>query len=158
MPHIILLLGILLGGFALFHFMRSATAREMAALVLTFGVLLISGVVFFLAITGRLPIALGVLSALWPAGVAVWKSRQHTQTMNNTYRKTTAPPDIANLPRREALDILGLAEGATAEEIKAAHKRLIKALHPDGTGSEWLARKINAARDVLLQPIRQEDA
>lgn len=52
--------------------------------------------------------------------------------------------------RAEALAILGLKEGATAEEIRAAHARLMRTAHPDAGGSDWLAARLNAARDTLL--------
>lgn len=51
----------------------------------------------------------------------------------------------------EAYAILGLAPGADAEAIKEAHHRLMKQLHPDHGGSDYLASKINRARDVLLR-------
>lgn len=54
------------------------------------------------------------------------------------------------MDRSEALDILGLSEGASMEEIKQAHHRLITGLHPDHGGSTYLAAKINRAKDVLV--------
>ena len=54
------------------------------------------------------------------------------------------------MAREEALEILGLEPGASAEEIKAAYHRLIGRLHPDQGGSTYLAAKLNQARDVLL--------
>ena len=54
------------------------------------------------------------------------------------------------MSRQEAFAVLGLAEGATETEIRAAHRRLMRAAHPDGGGSDWLAARINEARDVLL--------
>jgi curved DNA-binding protein CbpA len=50
----------------------------------------------------------------------------------------------------EAYAILGLAAGATVQQIRDAHRRLMKQLHPDHGGTDYLATKINRARDVLL--------
>jgi CysZ protein len=54
------------------------------------------------------------------------------------------------LPEDEARAILGVGPDAGAEEIRAAHRRLVTALHPDKGGSAELTRRINAARDMLL--------
>jgi hypothetical protein len=56
----------------------------------------------------------------------------------------------SDMTREEALAVLGLAEGAREEEIKAAYRRLIQRMHPDVGGSADLAARINRAKDVLL--------
>ncbi len=57
----------------------------------------------------------------------------------------------------EALEVLGLKPGATEREIRAAHRRLLKSVHPDHGGSDWLTRQINEARDVLLDALEKAE-
>ena len=54
------------------------------------------------------------------------------------------------MSRDEAFSVLGLKSGASSEDIKNAHRRLMKEFHPDRGGSDYLAAKINQAKDVLL--------
>jgi hypothetical protein len=76
---------------------------------------------------------------------AGWRDAWQTGPRGNS----GAAPSGA-MSRAEALAVLGLGEGATKEEIRAAHRRLMKEFHPDRGGSDYLAAKINQAKEVLL--------
>jgi DnaJ-like protein len=53
------------------------------------------------------------------------------------------------MSRREALEVLGLPEGASKDDVLREYRRLMKRLHPDVGGSSYLATKLNEAREVL---------
>lgn len=59
-----------------------------------------------------------------------------------------APPG-REMSEAEALRILGLAQGASRAEVRAAHRRLMMRVHPDLGGSDALAALINAAKARL---------
>ena len=54
------------------------------------------------------------------------------------------------MTREEALDILGLSQGASDNDIRDAHLNLMREHHPDRGGSNWLASRINQAKEILL--------
>src|SRR5882757_8815427 len=67
-------------------------------------------------------------------------------------RRTTRDDDETEMSRGEALEVLGLEPGADEAEIRAAHQRLLRLVHPDRGGSAYLARRVYQARDALLDP------
>jgi len=145
---IYLLLG--LGGglilFGLYRFFVTADRRQVRALLLAMAGVGIAFAALWLAVTGRLPAAMTILIALWPI-LSAWLQHRATAGDNRT---ATQNSGFSGMTTREAYEILGLDQGAGAEDVKAAYIRLMKKVHPDQEGSDWLAQKINAAKDLLL--------
>jgi hypothetical protein len=61
------------------------------------------------------------------------------------------PAPQGAMTAEEAYRILGLKPGAADDEIKSAYRRLMAQLHPDHGGSDYLAAKVNQAKDFLLK-------
>jgi len=68
--------------------------------------------------------------------------RDHGGTAGNSHA-------AGSMSRQDALDLLGLSEGATEKEIRTAYRKMMKKHHPDNGGSAYLAARINEANDVL---------
>jgi len=78
---------------------------------------------------------------------ATWREKESSQRSTDG----AAPKRASSvMTREEAFAVLGLPPTASAAEIRETHHRLMMKLHPDHGGSDYLAARINQARDVLL--------
>lgn len=87
----------------------------------------------------------------WRAGQAGAAGQASTQGSSQGSTQGNPGSSEAVMTAAMALEILGLAAGASRDEIVQAHRRLMQKMHPDRGGSDYLAKKINAARDFLLE-------
>jgi DnaJ homolog subfamily C member 19 len=149
-----LTLFLFLGGLRAFERASVTTIKSLLAWIAALGGVTLA---LLLVLTGREGIALGALAMFGPLIWQRWQAyRSSLGTRSNQQQagESSPPP-----PRRaaggmsvdEAYQVLGLHPGATEAEIRAAHHRLMRTAHPDSGGSDWLATRINLARDVLLR-------
>ncbi|MCB9982383.1 MAG: DnaJ domain-containing protein [Rhodospirillales bacterium] len=146
MPYLLLILGLIIGGYALYRFFLNAEVAQIKAAFILAILVVLCASLFTMAVIGRLPQALGLLVAVAPLAAGLWKARrdEHAETLEPGLHDEVRT-------REEALEVLGLENGASEKEIKAAYKRLMQKVHPDHEGSEWMAAKLNQARDILLK-------
>ncbi len=133
---------VLMGALGAFSRAQIATLKQFGLWVVAIGGLLLAALLLF---TGRGATAIAALVMLGPL---VWSWLGEVRPRGPA---AGARPNRAPMTRAEAYEVLGLAPGATAAEIRAAHRRLMRAAHPDAGGSDWLAARVNQARDLLLR-------
>lgn len=116
--------------------------RALGGLIVVALVFLILGVVIA-ALRGNigfLPILLLVIPALMRITLQL--------KADETQPKQQATGAV--MTKKEAFEVLNLKEGASEIDIKKAYKDLMKKVHPDHGGNDWLASQLNEAKRVLL--------
>jgi hypothetical protein len=145
------MIGLVLGGLVLLLLLLGArafstasvtTIKSFALWVAALGGLALGAL---LLLTGRGGIAIFALSLLGPL---IWDRLRGA--LPGGIPGATDKPRSGPMTVDEAYAVLGLSPGASEAEIRASHLRLMRAAHPDNGGSDWLASRINQARDVLL--------
>lgn len=134
---------------------KDADPKSLAQGVRIAGIAALGVAAVALTLMGR--VGLGVLAGAGAAGL--WR---------NVFAKREAPkidqgaagannqqkpkqPSSSGMDRLEALAVLGLDENASEDEIQQAYRRLMAQMHPDKGGSDWMAARLNEAKDALLE-------
>jgi DnaJ homolog subfamily C member 19 len=146
-----LTLFLLLGGLRAFERASVTTIKSLLAWIAALGGITLA---LLLLLSGRGGIAIGALAMFGPLIWRQWKAYRMAQgAQQQTSGGSTPPPprSRSGMTVEEAYQVLGLHPGASEAEIRAAHHRLMRTAHPDSGGSDWLATRINQARDVLLR-------
>jgi DnaJ family protein C protein 19 len=142
------ILTVLLLGLRAFERASVGTIYTLLKWIAAFGGIALTLLLF---VSGRGAQALGGLVFLGPL---LWRRWHHRSAGFSQFSSAGTPPppprQSSSMTRQEAYEVLGLKPGADEDAIHAAHRRLMRTAHPDAGGSDWLASRVNQARDVLL--------
>ena len=157
MARIIILIAVIGIALILWHKISKANGPERKKLVIWSIIGSIVVILGLLAVTGHL----NVITAAIAGGVALlpkllslarylpFINRLYTQ--HNQQRGQTPPKRSAqSMSTDEAMEVLALKPGYSDDDVIQAHRRMMQKAHPDRGGSDYLASKINTAKDTLL--------
>lgn len=153
---LLLALAALLAAMWLLSRYRRATAarrNHMLRGILLYGIGL---AILGLVLSGRIHALFAIISAAVPWINRAFTARQAWTMFRNFKNRGAAGgrrPAPDEMDAAVAREILGVARGATRQEIIAAHRGLMNKIHPDRGGSNYLAARINRAKEILLQEI-----
>jgi DnaJ family protein C protein 19 len=144
---------VLLGGMRAFEKASVTSIKALFTWIAALGGLSLA---LLLILTGRGGMALGALTLFGPLLYRQWLASRGRRiggsgpAAGGTDTGRTGRRSSGAMSRPEAYEVLGLRPGATEAEIRDAHRRLMRGAHPDAGGSDWLAARVNQARDILL--------
>lgn len=147
---IAILLAIVAAGWVLFRAGKGGGDQSRSMLRLkVVGLLAISTVLFAAKL---FPLALMILVAAGGVtAIEIWRERAVRSLNDFAPGAGAAPGPQTAASVEEAASVLGVSIDASDEEVRAAHKKLIGQLHPDRGGTDYLAAKINDARNIMLE-------
>jgi hypothetical protein len=141
------ILTVLLLGLRAFERASAASIYLLLKWIAAFGGVALTILLF---LSGRGPQALAGLVFVGPLLWRRWHQGNIGAGPGGTAGASPPRSQGSAMSRAEAYEVLGLKSGASPDEVHAAHRRLMRLAHPDTGGSDWLASRVNQARDVLL--------
>lgn len=112
-----------------------------------------------LVMTGRAHWLAAAVGALIPfiqkVSVLAFRFLPFLNGLRQKQQSQHTPPNQSN-DVAKALQIFGLENVKTEEEVIQRHRELMQKNHPDRGGSDYLASQINEAKEVLLKHVKKQ--
>lgn len=168
MVRILLALLVVFGVWLGLAYLRRLPSQQRRKLLVRSAIWALGLVLVALVLTGRLHWIVALFGAMIPLAKILlglglqlfpfWRQRQQAKQQQGRQEQQSSPNSSSAMSVREAMDTLGLKGDAKKGELErsqiiGAHRRLMQKLHPDRGGSDYLAAKINEAKEVLLKII-----
>ena len=158
MARLIILIAVLGIALILWHKITRSKGDERKKMIFWGIIVSLGAILAILAVTGHLNIitaAIAGLVALLPRAMQFARylpfiNRLYQQSNQQHQQAQTPPPGKQAMSPDEAREVLGLRPGHTKDDLIQAHRRMMQKNHPDRGGSDYLAAKINKAKDTLL--------
>lgn len=160
MARLIILLAVIGIGLIIWHKIQTSSGEQRKKTIFWSVITAILGILLILAVTGHLNIITALVAGLIafiPRAMQLLRylpflNKFYQQSKQNQQNAGQQPPPRGKktMAQDEAMEILGLKPGYSKEDVISAHRRMMQKVHPDRGGSDYLAAKINKAKDTLL--------
>ena len=153
---LLLAIGLPVAAWIVYRWLKQAHPRHAAKAMAGLGMAALVAAGVWLVLTGKLAGLAAIAAGLGPwlsralKLHAFWQSVRGSLGAGTAGRRPPPPSPGTGMSVDEAREILGVGADADAAAIKAAHRRLMETNHPDRGGSNWIAARLNQARDRLL--------
>lgn len=161
MSRLILLIALLAIALILWHKITNAKGDERKKLVMWSIIGSVIAALVLLAVTGHLNVitaAIAGIIATLPKLINLVRYlplidrlyKQKGQQQHSQQQGQPSPNTNIDMSVEEAMEVLALKPGYKEDDVIQAHRRMMQKVHPDRGGSDYLAAKLNKAKDTLL--------